>query len=97
MQKRLTIPTRDCTMRDIQAFVNRAQAVFPYGTLRIRKGSRYYRIVYDNDRTYAFISPHGFIHVGDKHPKRHARGNIFSERGGLEALDSNGFIYKLHP
>jgi len=64
--------------------------------LTYTKGKRFMRVVYDNS-VVAFVDFNdGSIYkpAGWKAPAKHVRGNIFSNRNGMEAV-SDGWIYSI--
>jgi hypothetical protein len=83
-----------CTRVQVQEFVDRIQPLYKYGQLSVRLGKKYYKIVQDESSVYGFVDGVGNIYKAASWnaPAKHIRGNIFSEKGGLEALDSQGFV-----
>jgi hypothetical protein len=79
---------------DVKQFCERVQPLYKYGVLTVRTGNKYHKIVQDDSSVYAFVDMDGNIYkpAGWAKPAKHVRGNIFSDKGGLEALDAQGFI-----
>lgn len=89
--------TPAATTGDVKKFCERVQPLYKYGILSVQTGKKYHKIVQDSNgqlSVYAFVDGYGnvFKPAGWKAPAKHIRGNIFSEKGGLEALDSQGFV-----
>jgi hypothetical protein len=86
------------TTADAKAFAERANPKYKYDELSVVTGRKYHKVVsesYGQRSVYAFIDNQGYIYKPATWaaPAKHARGNIFSPMGGLEALDAQGFIY----
>ena len=62
--------------------------------LTVRTGRKYHKVVADDSSVYAFVDMEGNIYKAASWatPAKHARGNIFSDDKGAEALDAQGFV-----
>lgn len=85
---------RVATTGNVKEFVDLIQPRYKYGHLTVRTGKKYHKIVQDERSVYGFVDNQGNIYKAASwaRPAKHARGNIFSEQQGLEALDAQGFI-----
>lgn len=89
--------TKVALIQDVEDFVKRAQPLYQYGELSVTQGAKYYKIVASTGEqrsAYAFVDNLGNIYKAAAwaKPAKNIRGNIFSEKQGLEALDAQGFI-----
>lgn len=89
--------TQVATTGDALKFIELAQPRYKYGTLTVKTGKVYHKILSETPAqrsAYAFIDHLGNIYKASSwaKPAKGIRGNIFSESKGLEALDAEGFI-----
>lgn len=96
-------PTRMATISNVVDWIEKiVQPVYLRGghTFEVETGRKYHKIwVYNSGSSgqktcYGFVDMRGNILKAAtyKYPAKHARGSIFSEEYGREALDRNGFI-----
>lgn len=86
--------TRIAMLHDVEAFISRVQPHYQYGTLSVKQGKKYFKIIQDGSSAYGFVDNEGNVLKAAtwSAPAKHARGNIFSDREGLEAIDAQGFV-----
>lgn len=87
-------PVRVAMLHDVQAFIERVQPHYKYGVLSVTQGKKYFKIIQDGSSAYGFVDNEGNVLKAAtwSAPAKHARGNIFSDREGLEAIDAKGFV-----